>query len=110
MIGNPETPVLLEGRNAVVHGAAGAVGGAVARAFAREGATVFLAGRTRATLDRVAADIAAAGGIARVAPVDAREVGAVERQVADVAVPMASDRTRAITGAIANVTCGELAD
>lgn len=31
-------------------------------------------------------------------------------EVADVAVLMASDRTRAITGAIANVTCGEIAD
>jgi S-adenosylhomocysteine hydrolase len=36
--------VLLEGRNAVIYGA---IGGAVARAFAREGARVFLAGRTR---------------------------------------------------------------
>jgi NAD(P)-dependent dehydrogenase (short-subunit alcohol dehydrogenase family) len=46
--------VLLENRNAVIHGGAGSIGGAVARAFAREGARVFLAGRTPAKLDRVA--------------------------------------------------------
>ena len=39
--------MLLEGRTAVVYGGAGSVGGAVARAFAGEGARVFLAGRTR---------------------------------------------------------------
>jgi 3-oxoacyl-[acyl-carrier protein] reductase len=39
--------MLLEGKNAVVYGGGGAIGGAVARAFARDGARVFLAGRTR---------------------------------------------------------------
>ncbi len=63
--------MLLEGKNAVIYGAAGAVGGAVARAFAREGARVFLAGRTRETLEAVAADISAAGGFAEVSEVDA---------------------------------------
>src|SRR5215216_628694 len=43
--------VLLEGKNAVIYGGGGAIGGAVARAFAREGARVFLAGRTLASLD-----------------------------------------------------------
>jgi 3-oxoacyl-[acyl-carrier protein] reductase len=43
--------VLLENKTAVIYGAGGSMGGAVARAFAREGATVFLAGRTPATLD-----------------------------------------------------------
>jgi 3-oxoacyl-[acyl-carrier protein] reductase len=45
--------VLLEGKNAVIYGGGGAIGGAVARAFAREGARVFLAGRTRASLETV---------------------------------------------------------
>jgi 3-oxoacyl-[acyl-carrier protein] reductase len=53
--------VLLEGENAVVCGAGGAIGGAVARAFAREGATVFLAGRTLRALDAVAKEITDAG-------------------------------------------------
>jgi NAD(P)-dependent dehydrogenase (short-subunit alcohol dehydrogenase family) len=42
--------VLLENKNAVIYGAGGSMG-AVARAFAREGATVFLAGHSLATLD-----------------------------------------------------------
>ena len=63
--------MLLENKNAVIYGGGGAVGGAVARAFAREGAKVFLAGRTVASLDRVAHDIRAAGGEAETAEVDA---------------------------------------
>jgi 3-oxoacyl-[acyl-carrier protein] reductase len=61
----------LQDKRAVVHGAGGAIGGAVARAFAGAGAKVFLAGRTRARLDAVARDIVAAGGFAEVAVVDA---------------------------------------
>ena len=45
--------MLLENKVAVIYGAGGAIGGAVARTFAREGARVFLAGRTRAKLDLV---------------------------------------------------------
>jgi len=66
--------VLLENKNAVIYGG----GGAVARAFAREGATVFLPGRTRATLERVADDIRAAGGAADTAEVDALDGAAVD--------------------------------
>ena len=54
--------MLLENRNAVIYGGGGAIGGAVARAFAREGARVFIVGRTQAKLDAVADDIRAAGG------------------------------------------------
>jgi NAD(P)-dependent dehydrogenase (short-subunit alcohol dehydrogenase family) len=56
--------MLLEGKNAVIYGAGGAIGGEVARTFAREGGRVFLAGRTRDKLEAVAADITAAGGSA----------------------------------------------
>jgi 3-oxoacyl-[acyl-carrier protein] reductase len=70
--------VLLEDKTAVVYGGAGSVGGAVARAFAREGARVFLAGRTLATLDRVAAEIAGAGGAVETARVDATDERAVD--------------------------------
>jgi 3-oxoacyl-[acyl-carrier protein] reductase len=62
--------MLLEDKNAVIYGAGGRIGSAVARAFAREGATVFLAGRTH----------------------------------------MASDRASAMTGTIANLTCGSIMD
>jgi NAD(P)-dependent dehydrogenase (short-subunit alcohol dehydrogenase family) len=76
--------MLLEQKNAVIYGAGGAVGGAVARAFAREGARVFLAGRTVATLDVVAHAIVQAGGSAEAAVVDALDQNAVERHLSDV--------------------------
>ena len=54
--------------NAIIYGGGGAVGGAVARTFAREGASVFLAGRTCETLESVAGGIEAAGGYTRIDP------------------------------------------
>jgi 3-oxoacyl-[acyl-carrier protein] reductase len=77
--------VLLEHRNAVIYGGGGSIGGAVARAFAREGARVFLAGRTEATLEKVADDIRAAGGAAEPAIVDALDEQAVDRHADAVA-------------------------
>ena len=56
--------MLLDDKQAVIYGGGGNVGGAVARAFAREGATVHLAGRNLRTLERVAGDIRDAGGTA----------------------------------------------
>jgi NAD(P)-dependent dehydrogenase (short-subunit alcohol dehydrogenase family) len=76
--------MLLENKNAIIYGGAGAIGSAVAEAFAREGARVFLAGRTLATLDAVAKRIAAAGGRAEAAEVDALDEAAVEAHVAAV--------------------------
>jgi 3-oxoacyl-[acyl-carrier protein] reductase len=70
--------MLLENKNAVIYGGAGSIGGAVARAFAREGARVFLAGRTLATLDAVADEIRTAGGAAETAEVDALDEHAVD--------------------------------
>jgi 3-oxoacyl-[acyl-carrier protein] reductase len=52
--GQRRIEVLLESKNAVIHGGSRFIGGVVARAFAREGANVFLAGRTLTTLDEVA--------------------------------------------------------
>jgi NAD(P)-dependent dehydrogenase (short-subunit alcohol dehydrogenase family) len=77
--------VLLEDKNAVIYGAGGSVGGAVARAFAREGAKVFLAGRTLAPLDNVAEEISAAGGVAETAQVDALDERAVDEHADAVA-------------------------
>src|SRR5688572_32482292 len=70
--------MLLKNKNAVSYGGGGAIGGAVARVFAREGARVFIAGRTQARLDAVAADITAAGGTVETAQVDAFDQRAVE--------------------------------
>src|SRR3954470_5408994 len=77
--------LLLGDKNAVIYGGGGAIGGAVARVFAREGARVFIAGRTQARLDAVAADIATAGGAAETAQVDAFDQQAVEKHAAAVA-------------------------
>jgi len=77
--------VLLEDKNAVVYGGGGRVGGAVARAFAREGARVFLAGRTLSSLEEVAGEIGAAGGTAEAAVVDAFDQRAVDEHADAVA-------------------------
>jgi NAD(P)-dependent dehydrogenase (short-subunit alcohol dehydrogenase family) len=70
--------MLLENKNAIIYGAGGSIGGAVAKEFAREGARVFLAGRTREPLEAVASDIAADGGSAEVAVLDALDEQAVD--------------------------------
>ncbi|MGH2968093.1 MAG: SDR family NAD(P)-dependent oxidoreductase [Solirubrobacteraceae bacterium] len=82
--------MLLEDKNAVIYGGGGAIGGAVARAFAREGATVFLAGRTRAGLERVAEEIRAGGGVAETAEVDALDGKAVDEHADAVAAEAGS--------------------
>jgi NAD(P)-dependent dehydrogenase (short-subunit alcohol dehydrogenase family) len=76
--------MLLENKNAIIYGAGGAVGGAVAQAFAEEGARVFLAGRTSAPLEVVAEKIRASGGVADVATVDVLDEDAVEAHAEDV--------------------------
>jgi 3-oxoacyl-[acyl-carrier protein] reductase len=69
---------LLETRTAVIYGAGGAIGGAVAQAFAREGAHLVLTGRRLAPLEQVATKVSRAGGTARVAQVDALDEAAIE--------------------------------
>jgi 3-oxoacyl-[acyl-carrier protein] reductase len=70
--------MLLKNKTAVIYGAGGSIGGAIARAFAGEGAKVFLSGRTQAPLDKVAKAIADTGGIAETAIVDALDEQAVD--------------------------------
>ena len=72
-----EKIMLLENNNVVVYGAGGAVGTAVARGFAHEGARVFLTARSLDVIDTVAKQITAAGGTAETAVVDARDETAV---------------------------------
>jgi 3-oxoacyl-[acyl-carrier protein] reductase len=74
--------MLLEGKNAVIYGATGGIGGAMARAFAAEGARVFLTGRTRETLDALAGEI---GDTAEVATFDATDKRAVDEHADAVA-------------------------
>jgi 3-oxoacyl-[acyl-carrier protein] reductase len=63
----------------VIYGGGGAIGGAVAQAMAREGASVFLTGRSRPPLEEVAGKIRADGGTVHVAEVDALDEAAIER-------------------------------
>ncbi|THA78679.1 SDR family oxidoreductase [Streptomyces sp. A0592] len=77
--------MLLTGKTAIVHGGSGAVGAAVARAFAREGAAVHLTGRTVPLLEDVARRIESAGGVAHVAQLDATDRAAVDRHADTVA-------------------------
>ena len=72
---------LLEGKTAVIYGAAGIIGRATANAFAREGAIVFLAGRTIETLESLAGEIKSAGGLAETSRVDALDPTSVEEHL-----------------------------
>ncbi|MEV4569423.1 SDR family oxidoreductase [Nonomuraea sp. NPDC049419] len=76
--------MLLKDKIAVVYGGGGSVAGAIARAFAREGAVVHLAGRTMAALQAVAEDITAGGGQAHPAVVDALDESQVDAHAAAV--------------------------
>src|SRR5262245_37703846 len=76
--------MILKNKVAVIYGAGGAVGGAVARAFAREGARLFLTGRRRAPVEVVAREVVSAGGSAEAAEVDALDQRAVDRHLQSV--------------------------
>ncbi|TJY39627.1 SDR family oxidoreductase [Cohnella pontilimi] len=76
--------MLLENKNAVIYGAGGAVGSAVARAFAREGARVFLAGRSLEKLEIAASEIANSGGAVEIAIVDALDEQAIENHLDEI--------------------------
>ena len=69
---------LLENKTAVIYGAGGAIGSAVARAFAHEGAHVHLTSRRLSSVEKIVAEIAAVGGKATAAEVDALDERAVE--------------------------------
>ncbi|HUN85197.1 MAG TPA: SDR family oxidoreductase [Terracidiphilus sp.] len=76
--------MLLENKVAVVYGSGGAVGSAVAKEFAREGARVFLTGRSPNNVDAVAKEIVAARGRAESAVVDALDESAIEDHLVSV--------------------------
>lgn len=62
--------MMLQNKNAVIYGAGGSLGGAVARSFARAGARVFLTGHRLPSIQKVADEIAGSGGKAEVDVVD----------------------------------------
>src|SRR5687767_7013969 len=73
---------LLTSKTAIIYGARGGIGSGVARTFVREGARVFLAGRSREPLDALAAEL---GDAADVAVLDALDERAVDEHAARVA-------------------------
>ena len=79
----PARAGLLAGKVAVIYGAAGAIGGAVSRAFAREGAQLFLTGRTLERVAAMAKELGETGAVASPALVDAMDREAVEAHLAD---------------------------
>lgn len=94
----------LQDKNAVVFGAGGSIGAAIAKEFAKEGARVFLAGRTKASLEVVAKQITSFGGDARTEVIDVLDDAGVNQYVegvvkqaghidivVDVAGPLAKD-------------------
>jgi NAD(P)-dependent dehydrogenase (short-subunit alcohol dehydrogenase family) len=76
--------MMLKNKVAVIYGAGGGIGGTVARAFAKEGAKVFVTGLHRAAVDAVAKDIVAAGGSAEAAEVDALDEQAIDKHLRSV--------------------------
>jgi NADP-dependent 3-hydroxy acid dehydrogenase YdfG len=72
--------MMLKDKVAVIYGAGGAIGSAVARAFAAEGAKLFLTGRRLAPVEAVAEDI----GPAEATEVDARDEQAVDEHLQSV--------------------------
>ena len=75
---------VLNGKHAVVFGAAGTIGSAVAREFAAAGAEVFLSGRTKPNVEAVAQHITAHGGRAHTAVVDTLDDAAVNRYISSI--------------------------
>jgi NAD(P)-dependent dehydrogenase (short-subunit alcohol dehydrogenase family) len=76
--------MMLKDKVAVIYGAGGAIGSAVARAFASEGANIFLTGRHLAPVEVVAKDIVSAGGSAEAAEVDALDEQAMDKHLQSV--------------------------
>ena len=76
--------MMLKNKVAVIYGAGGAIGGAVARAFAREGAKLFLTGRYLAPVVAVATEVVSASGSAEAAEVDALDEQAVDQHLQSV--------------------------
>jgi NAD(P)-dependent dehydrogenase (short-subunit alcohol dehydrogenase family) len=76
--------MLLKDKVAVIYGAGGGIGGAVARAFASEGAQLFLTGHRLAPVEALATDIVSSGGSAEAAEVDVLDEQAVGKHLQSV--------------------------
>lgn len=77
--------MLLNNKIAIIYGGSGAIGSAIASAFLREGATVYLAGRRLTRLEAAADALKAADGKVHIAELDVLDENAVARHAAAVA-------------------------
>ena len=73
---------ILQGKNAIIYGAGGSMGGAVAKALAKAGAKLFLTGRTLSNAQKTADEILSTGGKAEATQVDALDEKAIANHVA----------------------------
>jgi NAD(P)-dependent dehydrogenase (short-subunit alcohol dehydrogenase family) len=73
--------MILKDKIIVIYGAGGSLGAAIAKAFAKEGAHLFLTGRTLSNVQKVADEITASGGAVQVDEVDAMDEGAVAQHL-----------------------------
>jgi NAD(P)-dependent dehydrogenase (short-subunit alcohol dehydrogenase family) len=73
--------MMLQDKVVVIYGAGGGIGGAVARAFSREGANLFLTGRHLAPVEAVADEVVSGGGSTDAAEVDALDEQAVDKHL-----------------------------
>jgi NAD(P)-dependent dehydrogenase (short-subunit alcohol dehydrogenase family) len=76
--------MMLENKVAVIYGAGGGIGSAVARAFAREGAKLFLTGPHLSAVDAVAKDVNSSGGAAESSEINALDERAVDKHLQSV--------------------------
>src|SRR5215831_17700256 len=76
--------MLLENKNAIIYGAGGSLGSAVAKALATAGAKVFLTGHHMVPVQQAADEIITAGGNAETGEVDALDEKAVNSYVENV--------------------------
>jgi 3-oxoacyl-[acyl-carrier protein] reductase len=73
--------MLLQNKNAIIYGAGGSLGGAVAKSLAAAGARVFCTGRRLETVQATVDAILAAGGKAEADLVDAFDANAIQKHI-----------------------------
>jgi len=73
--------MLLQNKNAVIYGAGGSLGGAIAKAFATAGARVFLSGRNLKTVQKTAEAILSSGGEADIYELDGQDEKAIDNHM-----------------------------
>jgi NAD(P)-dependent dehydrogenase (short-subunit alcohol dehydrogenase family) len=73
---------ILQGKNAIIYGAGGSMGGAVAKALAKAGARLFLTGRSLSSVQKITDEIVSVGGKAEASQVDAVDEQAITNHVA----------------------------